>query len=78
MKPSEWVLLFAVLVAILCSVLFPDSFAESRYIDINRIADLYVDAETGVVYYLIRDVQGMTNMMCLCPRYRPDGSLYTW
>lgn len=78
MRPYLYLLVFVVLMAVLSYVLIPHSGAESRYIDLNRIADLYVDTETGVVYYMIRDVRGTTNMMCVCPRYNSNGTLYTW
>lgn len=76
MKPSFYVLLFVVLVAIICHVLFPDAFAAQRYLDINRETDLYLDSETGVVYYLVHDLRGV-NVTAICPRYNADGTLYT-
>ena len=78
MRPYRYLLIFLVIMAVLCCILIHRSGVESRYIDINRIADLYVDAETGVVYYMIRDARGTTNMMCVCPRCKPNGELYIW
>lgn len=78
MKPSFYVAVFILVVSILCWTLFSGAISEQNYRDINRIADLYVDTETGVVYYLIHEARGMTNMMCICPRYKADGTLYEW
>lgn len=78
MRRHFYWLAFVVILAVAGWMLLPRSGAEARYLDINRIADLYVDPETGVVYYMIRDVRGTTNMMCVCPRYNPNGTLYTW
>lgn len=77
MKYLVGLLAFMMLVLAVVFTSFSVCDAEPRYADMNRIADSYVDSVTGVVYYVIRDVRGTTNMMCVCPRYNSNGTLYT-
>ena len=76
MKYLVGLLAFMMIVFAMIHMTFSVCDAEPRYVDMNRIASSYVDSATGVVYYVIRDARGTTNMMCVCPRYNPDGTLY--
>lgn len=78
-KPLLWPLILAIVILLVAAICFyvANAEASSRYYDLSRIADWYVDSETGVVYFMIKEAQGLSNMMVICPRYMPDGSLYT-
>ena len=69
--------IIAMLAVAAACALSPSGQAEQRYFSMNRAATTYVDEETGVVYFMIEQARGLSNMMVVTPRYLPDGTLYT-